>query len=84
MQPSKAGSEFADLAGLPLNEHIFLPAIINAIRKKVNVPVYLTGGSARGPMNVSQSIDSANRAALKALNFLDGTIASIPLIRSCR
>ena len=78
MQPSRAGSEFAEIAGLPLNQSAFFAGHYQCYPEDSQRTGIFTGGSARGPMNVSQSIDSANRAALKALNFLDGTITIEP------
>jgi len=78
MQPSKAGVEFADLSGLPLNEHNFFTGHYQCYPEESQRTGLLTGGCARGPMNVSQSIESTNRAAMKALNFLEGTITIDP------
>jgi heterodisulfide reductase subunit A-like polyferredoxin/coenzyme F420-reducing hydrogenase delta subunit len=78
MQPSKAGVEFADRSGLPLNQHNFFTGHYQCYPEESQRTGILTGGCARGPMNVSQSIESANRAAMKALNFLEGTITIDP------
>ena len=78
MQPSKAGVEFAELSGLPLNEHNFYSGHYQCYPEESQRTGILTGGCARGPMNASQSIESAGRAALKALNFLEGSISIDP------
>ncbi len=78
MQLSQAGSEFAEVSGLPLNDSNFLTGHYQCYPEESQRTGILSGGCARGPMNVSQSIDSANRAALKALNFLDGSISIKP------
>jgi len=78
MQLSQAGQDFAELSGLPLNESNFLTGHYQCYPEESQRSGILSGGCARGPMNVSQSIDSANRAALKALNFLDGSISVEP------
>jgi len=78
MQLSQAGQDFAEVSGLPLNENNFLTGHYQCYPEESQRSGILSGGCARGPMNVSQSIDSANRAALKALNFLDGSISIQP------
>ena len=78
MQPSKAGIEFAELSGLPLNEHNFYTGHYQCYPEESQRTGILTGGCARGPMNASQSIESAGRAAMKALNFLEGSISIDP------
>jgi heterodisulfide reductase subunit A/quinone-modifying oxidoreductase subunit QmoB len=74
MQPSAAGNEFADISGLPLNSSKFFSGHYQCYPEDSQRTGILTGGCARGPMNVSQSIESANRAAMKALNLLEGSI----------
>ncbi len=78
MQPSKAGVEFAELSGLPLNDHNFFEGHYQCYPEESQRTGILTGGCARGPMNASQSIESAGRAAMKALKFLEGTISIEP------
>lgn len=78
MQPSAAGIEFAASAGLPLNDYNYFPGHYQCYPEESQRTGLVTGGCARGPMNVSQSIESAGRAALKALNFLEGTMTIDP------
>lgn len=78
MQPSRAGIEFAGSAGLPLDKNNFFPGHYQCYPEESQRTGLFSGGCARGPMNVSQSIESAGRAALKALNFLEGTITIEP------
>lgn len=78
MQPSEGGLEFAELSGLPLNRHKFFSGHYQCYPEESQRTGILTAGCARGPMNVSQSIESTGRAILKALNFLEGTISISP------
>ncbi len=78
MQLSQAGQDFAEVSGLPLNESNFLTGHYQCYPEESQRSGIVSGGCARGPMNVSQSIDSAHRAAFKALNFLDGSILIKP------
>jgi len=78
MQPSEAGSEFADVTGLPLNPHGFFTGHYQCYPEESQRTGIFTGGCARGPMNVSQSIESASRGAIKALDFLEGSITIKP------
>ncbi len=78
MQPSRAGIEFAGSAGMPVDGNNFFPGHYQCYPEESQRTGLFSGGCARGPMNVSQSIESAGRAALKALNFLEGTITIDP------
>lgn len=78
MQPSSGGLEFAELSGLPLNKHRFFIGHYQCYPEESQRTGILTAGCARGPMNVSQSIESSGKAAIKALNFLESTTSIAP------
>ena len=66
MMPSESHSFFKDLLGLSLDEDGFL-----SISEEVKRKGIVVAGTAEGPMDVSESISHAKRAALEMVKFLD-------------
>ncbi|MFP4658337.1 MAG: hydrogenase iron-sulfur subunit, partial [Desulfonatronovibrionaceae bacterium] len=70
MCPSASGLETGPVLDLPQNEHGFFESHKQCYPAESQRTGIYVGGCAREPMNASQSIESAAKAALEALGFL--------------
>ncbi len=78
MEPALGASELSDVLNLPRNCHGFFESHPQCHPEESQRTGIYAGGCAKGPMNVSQSIESAHLAAMKALKFLDGRVLAAP------
>ena len=78
MVPSAGTQEMAGLLKLPQNKYGFFEAHLQCHPEESQRPGIYTGGCCREPMNVAQSIESAHRAAVEGLSFLNGTLLVSP------
>ncbi|HBG92599.1 MAG: hypothetical protein A2X54_03625 [Nitrospirae bacterium GWF2_44_13] len=78
MAPSAGTNELAPLLNLPRNNFGFFESHLQCHPEESQRAGIYIGGSARGPMNVSQSIDSSHRAVVESLQFVDGTFLVEP------
>ncbi len=70
MAPSEDSQGIAQLLKLPRNDSGFFESHLQCHPEESQRTGIYVGGTARGPMNVSQSIESSHRAATEALAFL--------------
>ena len=78
MTPSAGSNEIAPVLNLPRNSFGFFESHLQCHPEESQRAGIYVGGSARGPMNVSQSIESSHRAVVESLQFLDGTFLIEP------
>ena len=78
MTPSDGSRDIAQLLNLPQNNFGFFEAHLQCHPEESQRTGIYVGGACRGPMNVSQSIESSHRAAMEALAFLNGTVLIEP------
>jgi heterodisulfide reductase subunit A-like polyferredoxin/coenzyme F420-reducing hydrogenase delta subunit len=78
MVPSRGTEELAQVLNLPRNRWGFFEAHLQCHPEESQRTGIYVGGCSREPMNVSQSIDSAHRAAMEGLAFLSGTVLVSP------
>ncbi len=72
MTPSPGAAELGGLLGLPAGPHGFFPAHLQCHPEESGRSGVFAAGCAREPMNVARSLESAARAALAALPFMQG------------
>lgn len=78
MAPAEGTSDLARVLNLPQNPYGFFESHQQCHpEESQRIGIYV-GGCAREPMNVSQSIESAHLAAMKALKFLQGSVRIAP------
>jgi heterodisulfide reductase subunit A/quinone-modifying oxidoreductase subunit QmoB len=83
MTPSAGSQDIARLLNLPQNNFGFFESHLQCHPEESQRTGIYAGGSCRGPMNVSQSIESGHRAAMEALAFLNETVlieATYPVV----
>lgn len=78
MVPSQGAEEVAKTLTLPRNPYGFFESHLQCHPEESQRTGIYVGGCCREPMNVSQSIDSAHRAAMEGLRFLSGTVLVSP------
>jgi heterodisulfide reductase subunit A/quinone-modifying oxidoreductase subunit QmoB len=78
MMPSQGSFEIAQLLNLPQNNFGFFESHLQCHPEESQRTGILVGGACRGPMNISQSIESSHRAAMEVLPFLNRTILIEP------
>ena len=78
MAPAAGAPELAQVLNLPQNPYGFFESHQQCHPEESQRTGIYVGGCAREPMNVSQSIESAHLAALKALKFLQGSVRIAP------
>ncbi|MBU4463384.1 MAG: hydrogenase iron-sulfur subunit [Proteobacteria bacterium] len=78
MCPSEGTHEIMQTFDLPKNQFGFPESHHQCHPEESQRTGIYVGGCAREPMNVTQSIESSHRAAMKALNFLQGTVMVDP------
>lgn len=79
MVPSQGAEEVAKTLTLPRNPYGFFESHLQCHPEESQRTGIYVGGCCREPMNVSQSIDSAHRAAMEGLRFLSGTVLVSPM-----
>lgn len=78
MTPSEGSLEIAELLTLPQNNFGFFESHLQCHPEESQRTGIYVGGACRGPMNVAQSIESSNRAAMEVLPFLEGAFLIEP------
>ena len=74
MAPAEGTPDLARVLNLPQNQYGFFESHQQCHPEESQRTGIYVGGCAREPMNVSQSIESAHLAAMKALKFLQGSV----------
>lgn len=78
MTPSEGGKEIAETLGMPTNNYGFFESHIQCYPEETQRTGIYVGGCCREPMSISQSIESAHLAAMKALSFINTPIVINP------
>ena len=78
MCPSTGSEELAGMLNMPLDPHRFFEAHHQCFPEESQRTGIYVGGCAREPMNVAHSIESAHRAAMKAMCFAAGSVKIPP------
>jgi heterodisulfide reductase subunit A/quinone-modifying oxidoreductase subunit QmoB len=78
MAPASGTQELSRVLNLPQNGYGFFESHMQCHPEETQRTGIYVGGCAREPMNVSQSIDSAHLAVMKALRFLQGSVTIAP------
>jgi heterodisulfide reductase subunit A/quinone-modifying oxidoreductase subunit QmoB len=78
MTPAQDSSDVAQVLNLPTNSYGFFESHYQCHPEESQRTGIYVGGCAREPMKVSQAIESAHMAAMKALRFLQGSILIEP------
>ncbi len=78
MAPAEGTPDLARVLNLPQNPYGFFESHQQCHPEESQRTGIYVGGCAREPMNVSQSIESASLAAMKALKFLQGSVCIDP------
>ena len=78
MCPSSGSKDLAETLHLPRNEYHFFEAHHQCFPEESQRTGIYVGGCAREPMNVARAIESAHRAAMKALPLLQSTLKIAP------
>jgi heterodisulfide reductase subunit A-like polyferredoxin/coenzyme F420-reducing hydrogenase delta subunit len=78
MAPAQGTPDLAQILNLPQNQYGFFESHHQCHPEESQRTGIYVGGCAREPMNVSQSIESAHLAAMKALKFLEGPVLINP------
>ena len=72
MIPSEGTREVNQVLNLPQTDNGFFESHIQCHPEESQRTGIYVGGACRAPMNVSQSVESSNRAVLQALPFIEG------------
>lgn len=78
MCPSSEAQDLYQILGLPQNPYGFSESHHQCYPEESQRTGIYVGGCAREPMNVAQSIESSHRAAMKALQFMQGAVQIEP------
>ncbi len=78
MAPAQETPDLARVLNLPQNQYGFFESHQQCHPEESQRTGIYVGGCAREPMNVSQSIESAHLAAMKALKYLQGSVRIAP------
>jgi heterodisulfide reductase subunit A/quinone-modifying oxidoreductase subunit QmoB len=78
MEPSAGTRSIAQILNLPQNPFGFFETHLQCHPEESQRSGIVVGGTCRGPMNISQSIESTHRAIVEILPFLDKAVCIEP------